>query len=731
MRWAIALLLCACRGSPPSSSTPPTPVANDASVATLTALTAPPVSGKVSAIFAGGWRTCALRGGELFCWGNAANGALGPDVALTQSAVPTKIPDVTNVVEVALGESHGCARTSSGEVWCWGGNEYGQRGDSAPADAPRPILVKLPAATQLSASGNHTCALAGGKPWCWGIDNAAPAAIELAAIQVVAGDDHACARIKGGTVRCWGESTRLQLGSKRGSARPVAIASLRDVDELAAAGNFTCARSRGTVACWGEGESAQLGNLDRADSGKPLPIDKLTDATRIVAGSRHACALRATGEVACWGGSDRGSFGFPRSCPPDRVATKGIPGPSGVLLTYCAAPTTVPGIRDVVALAHGADHACALDRAGTVRCWGGSGYGELGNRDHGAASSEEPVEVVFANAAATVASAKAIDVATAGDWSCATLDGGTVKCWGVGSLGQLGPTVTDRSAAPVAIAGLAGIERVMLGPYHGCALAAGAARCWGYNEKAALGDGTATKRTEPVAVVGVPKLAQLAASASSVAGHTCALATGGRVWCWGSNEQGQALPGGKPKQLAPAAVPGVTGATGVALGEAATCAVVKGIPLCWGAMPGDPPTRLAKPTPIAGVDRVVELGMGYAASCARRDDGSVVCWGKRRTPGVHVVALGGKARSISIGNYGAAAILEDGSVMQWWIEQDEAPTKLDGLRDPAKLSCSGSHCCALGKTGDVSCWGGNQNGQLGDPAQGTGGESKRPLAVVL
>ena len=730
MRWVIALLLCACRGSSPPS--PPIALANDGGVATTLLDAAPAVPGKVSAIFAGGWRSCALRGGDLVCWGNAAHGALGPDVALTQSAVPAKIPDVANVVEVALGESHGCARTAGGEVWCWGGNEYGQRGDTTPADAARPIRVKLPAATQLSASANHTCALAGGKPWCWGIDNAPPAAIELAAIQVVAGDDHACALVTGGTVRCWGESGHLQLGTKRPSVAPVAIAGLRNVEELAAGGNFTCARSKGTVSCWGEGESAQLGTLDRNDSGTPRAIDKLSDATRIAAGGRHACALRATG--ACWGGSDRGSFGFPRSCPQDRVATRGNPGTSGEILSYCAAPTTVTGIRDAVALAHGADHACALERGGALRCWGGAGYSELGNRDHGAGSSEEPIEVQFVTAPAAGTSAKAIDVATAGDWSCAVLEGGSVKCWGAGSLGQLGPTVTESSAAPVAIAGLTGIERVALGPYHGCALAAGSARCWGYNEKAALGDGTATKRSEPVAVVGVQKIVQLAASGSSVAGHTCALASDKRGGCWGSNEQGQARPGGKPRQLAPAAIAGVAGATGLALGEAATCAVVKGIPQCWGAMPGDPnpnPTRLAKPTPIAGVDRVVELGMGYAASCARRDDGSVVCWGKRRSPGVSTIALGGKARSISIGNYGAAAILDDGSVVQWWIEQDDAPVKVDGVRDPAKVSCSGSHCCALGKAGEVSCWGGNHNGQLGNPAQGAGGESKRPLAVVL
>ena len=202
------------------------------------------------------------------------------------------------------------------------------------------------------------------------------------------------------------------------------------------------------------------------------------------------------------------------------------------------------------------------------------------------------------------------------------------------------------------------------------------------------------------------------------------------MWCWGGNELGQVLPGGVPKQLTPVAVPGIQGATQVATGHGATCALVKGVPQCWGQVPNASGARVRKPTAVPGVDGVVELGLGAAAICARRDDGSVVCWGKRRSPALHVVALGGKARAISVGAYGAAAILEDDRVSEWWIEQDDAPTRIE-LVDPAKLACSGSHCCALGKTGAVSCWGGNQHGQLGNPAQGAGGESKRPLAVPL
>ena len=76
--------------------------------------------------------------------------------------------------------------------------------------------------------------------------------------------------------------------------------------------------------------------------------------------------------------------------------------------------------------------ACARERAGEVRCWGGNSVGELGHFD--AASLISPT------ARAELAGV-ALDVAAADQALCAILDDG-VSCWG-------SPTETIRESASI------------------------------------------------------------------------------------------------------------------------------------------------------------------------------------------------------------------------------------------------------------------------------------------
>ncbi|MCW5838099.1 MAG: hypothetical protein KIS78_37255, partial [Labilithrix sp.] len=52
-----------------------------------------------------------------------------------------------------------------------------------------------------------------------------------------------------------------------------------------------------------------------------------------------------------------------------------------------------PGLRDVVKVAHGGAHACALLANGQVHCWGSNDSGQLGDGTTIARST--PVRVVF------------------------------------------------------------------------------------------------------------------------------------------------------------------------------------------------------------------------------------------------------------------------------------------------------------------------------------------------
>ncbi len=83
------------------------------------------------------------------------------------------VPGLSSVVQLAAGEAHTCARTSAGQVYCWGLNNNGQLGDGTTLNRQAPTLVALPSGvtgfTRIAAGSLHTCGLtASGALYCWG-----------------------------------------------------------------------------------------------------------------------------------------------------------------------------------------------------------------------------------------------------------------------------------------------------------------------------------------------------------------------------------------------------------------------------------------------------------------------------------------------------------------------------------------------------------------------------------
>lgn len=109
------------------------------------------------------------------------------------------------------------------------------------------------------------------------------------------------------------------------------------------------------------------------------------------------------------------------------------------------------------------------------------------------------------SASATSPEGSAAMVSVGGGFACALTRAGAVRCWGANERGQLGDgTALDRST-PVEVVGLgSGVRSIAAGGSHACALTvSGAVRCWGANDHGQLGDQTTTDRPTPVPVDGL------------------------------------------------------------------------------------------------------------------------------------------------------------------------------------------------------------------------------------
>lgn len=364
----------------------------------------------------------------------------------------TPLPD--NPLEVALGGAHTCARKPEGPVKCWGDDSNGQTGTGGPAgdggfvSAPQDVSG-ITDAVDVSAGLNHTCvARKSGTVSCWGynLDGqlgngesgnrlGTPVDVKLLndATNVAAGSNFTCALRVGGSVACWGGNLSGQLGlgkADQGRNTP-ALVTLGPARSLAAGEAHACAALfDGSVFCWGDGPLGQLGGGTAGSTPAPIKVTSLDLAVSVVAGQRSTCALRSNGTVFCWGANDRGQLG--RNTTNDGAN---------------AVPSAVVGLSDAVAIAAGANHACAVRRSGTVVCWGAGGSGQLGDgtkRDDGGVAAS-PVNVSGIQTA--------IGVGAGGAHSCAPTRTGAILCWGADGRSQLGDKQTTNQFSPVSVAG--------------------------------------------------------------------------------------------------------------------------------------------------------------------------------------------------------------------------------------------------------------------------------------
>ena len=239
----------------------------------------------------------------------------------------------------------------------------------------------------------------------------------------------------------------------------------------------------------------------------------------------------------------------------------------------------------------------------------------------------------------------------------------------------------------------------------------GAARCWGFLSFEDLGGGF----FQPVSLththVAVPGDLTFVSLEVGVF-HTCGVDPKGVAFCWGLNHRGQLGDGTTGSRDTPERVAGGLTFQSVSAGGTHSCGLTTdGEAYCWGNNAGGKlgngtTTNCTTPVAVAGGLTFASLSAGGVHTCGVTRDEEIYCWGGNR----------------------------DGELGDGTTKNGATPVRaslqLPGSQSDlafASVVSAGVHTCGLTTGGVAYCWGGNENGELGD---GTRTQRTRPVRVA-
>jgi alpha-tubulin suppressor-like RCC1 family protein len=371
---------------------------------------------------------------------------------------------VSVVNNVALGVDFTCASMTTGEVYCWGRNGFGQLGNGTTSTNPSPtpglvsggqsfLFVQADGGGGSSGVGYFGCGLTAqvnGNAYCWGENNLGqlgngtsgsgnqslqptPVNGGLDFLLLDTGSRHACALVSSGQMYCWGDDGNGTGGT---GSRPVptAITDGNLYKRVSAGVDHTCALLAvdGSAWCFGGGSYGELGDGQKTSHQTPTLVDPGLLLDQIRAGDRHTCAIDTKGDALCWGWNDDGQLGNGGSAPDQCLGTLACEG----------SPVAVSGGQQWKEISAGHRFTCGINSSDQAYCWGQNTSGKLGTGSVGG----QQLTPVLVN---TTERFKAIVAGR--ETACGISTSDELWCWGDNTYGQLGDGTTTGSAVPVKV----------------------------------------------------------------------------------------------------------------------------------------------------------------------------------------------------------------------------------------------------------------------------------------
>ena len=338
----------------------------------------------------------------------------------------------------------------------------------------------------------------------------------------------------------------------------------------------------------------------------------------IAAGPDFSCGLTKTGRVLCWGEGIANQLGQPTShcvLPPGAPSTaqcawvpKEIVQPPGSLATFQA--------LDV-----GESHACAIDTAGGLWCWGKLSFTNGSLCPNGASRcSRSPFRLNPNDPTQPNTPARFKDVSVGGGHACAITHAGSLVCFGENTSGEAGP---DLPVTFNAVGTSNGYQSVSAGADHSCALTlAGRVECWGWTLQLTrlheILPGEILFLSSPQDVMGEHPNVSTARAVSAGKNRTCVHGIDGTLSCLNEIDT-------RPSRLRVESIDPMTTDLETSINDDRTkCQVELGKLFC------DLDQFSVSHTQLPFSSDVVDSSLEFFHGCAVEASGAGWCWGENR-----------------------------------------------------------------------------------------------------
>jgi alpha-tubulin suppressor-like RCC1 family protein len=483
-------------------------------------LTITQISGlsNITQISTGAYGCLALNSsGNVYFWGNNFTGQFGDANGNTNSYLAvTQISSLSNIKQVVIQTNACLALNTSGTVYFWGYDLYGQMGTGtniASYYAPTAVSGVSTSVTNLTV-GTYSCiaftalttnSITNKNIYFWGLNDFAqygnatidnvvysPNIWSTLPSNVTSVNTYACGHYvsaivdQSGNVWVAGNNTQAQINVSANASNNYGwtqITGLSNIIKVCVSSNAGCLAlsSSGAVSFWGNDVFGQAGDISGNNntprylsvtsvqsSGLPNNIVNIYTGT----GSKGCFAQDSSGNLWFWGNNQSALLGN---------------GSSGGT-NYCYKPrkASLGSLTNIVTISMSSTISLGLDVSGKVWYWGSNANGMFGTGSASATTYAAPTKMTTLSNIVNI---------TACNYSCLALDKtGNIWFWGNTIYGQFndtnGATGTTSYLTPTVITAFSNIKQISNSTIGCLALdGSGAVWFWGTNTYGQDGNG--------------------------------------------------------------------------------------------------------------------------------------------------------------------------------------------------------------------------------------------------